>query len=106
MRTLYIVDKETWMKHTFLLDESHWIPTDDPGKILVVASFSHDGNADTWEGIADVDTLPHPFVEANVPIKDEHADILAGMGVKRGQTVMDVARAASKLSPKFKPERL
>lgn len=106
MRTLYIVDKEAWMKHTFLLQESHFIPTDDPSKILLVAEFAHDGNADAWEGLEGVATLPHPFVSGSEPIQDEHADILQSIGIKRGQTVMDVARAASKISPKFKPERL
>ena len=106
MKTLYIAEKKTWEERNGILFESHWIETDDPTKILVVASFSHDGNADTWESLEGVETLPHPFVGAAETIKDEHADILQGMGVKRGHTVMDVARAAAKISPKFKPERL
>jgi len=106
MKILYIVDKEVWAKNTDILHDSHWIPTDDPKKILIVASFSHDGNADTWESLEGIETLPHPFVGAAETIKDEHADILQGMGVKRGHKVADVARAAARISPKFRPERL
>lgn len=106
MRTLYIADKKTWEQNTLLLHESHWIPTDDPAKILVVCSFSHDGNADSWEGLIGVETLPHPFAGQSQAIKDSHAAILSRIGVKKGDTVVDVARLASKFHGSFRPERL
>lgn len=106
MKTLYIADRSVWEKNTLLLHESHWIPTDDPGKILVVCSFTHDGNADSWEALPGVVTLPHPFSAGNAAIEEPHAAILKSIGVVLGDTVMDVARKAAKIHPAFRPERL
>lgn len=97
MKNLYIADKKIWEQHALSIGESHWIPTDDPDKILVVC--------DIWEAEG-VETLPHPFAEATQPIADHHADILKGLGIQRGHTVTDVIREAGKIHPHFKHNRV
>jgi hypothetical protein len=105
VKNFYICDRATWEK--FPKEHfrfSHWIVSDDPAKLLVVAEFHADNGQDFWESAAGVATLPH-FLLTTDPVKSEHHAILTGIGVKAGDRTIDVARKAAAQHPSFRPER-
>jgi hypothetical protein len=111
MRTLYIVPKATWeaKKDYFCpFTGSHFIEL-DATTILVSTSFHKEENEEDWLALPDVDALPHPAYEGRTPLKASHVQKLAGLGIKNGDTVLDVAnKAASKnpgmqISKRFRP---
>jgi hypothetical protein len=106
MKNYYICDKALWDK--FPKEHfrySHWIPTDDAAKILIVAEFPNDAAWDFWESIAGVEKLPH-LVLGKGPIAAQHAQILTkAVGAVPGDNTMDVAKKAAALHPGFNPER-
>lgn len=105
MKNFYIADKATWdrfQKEHFRY--SHWIATDDPGKILVAADFHTDTGQDFWEAADGVQTMPH-LIFGTDPVKAEHQKMLLSLGAKPGDKTIDVARKAASVHPGFRPDR-
>jgi hypothetical protein len=101
MKSFYITDRETLLKHKdFFHPElgSSYIDLPDGG-ILAAIEFHADAHQDRFEAEEKVASLPHPIFEGNVPLKQEHADRLAHIGIKRGHNVVDVIRFAGKHQP-------
>ena len=107
MKHYYITDHALWQsfpKEHFA--QSHWIETDTPGKILVVAEFRHDPGHDLWESMLAVESLPH-LLFGKGPVKAEHiAHLKKSIGATDGDDVLTVAQKAGKIHPMFRPERL
>jgi hypothetical protein len=105
MKHYFICARAVWEafpKENFA--SSHWIPTDDEGKILIVAQFPHEGAHEFWARFEGVEALPH-LVFGTEAVKPEHHAILTGIGVKPGDRTIDVAKKAAMLHPAFHPER-
>src|SRR5437763_15665078 len=106
MKNFYICDKAAWdnfPKEHFRY--SHWIPTDDPSKIMVVAEFQTDSAQDFWETEQRVETLPHFLLTAD-PVKPEHHAILKkAIGAEPQDRTIDLARKAAEKHPLFRPDR-
>ena len=106
MKSYYICDKAVWdsfPKEHFRY--SHWIPTDNPGKILVVAEFHNDTTQEFWEAAPGVETLPH-LVFGSTPVAPGHAHLLKGvLKADPNDKTLDIARKAALQHPLFHPER-
>jgi hypothetical protein len=105
MKHYYIVARKTWenfpKEH---MHSTHWIETDDPEKLLVVAQFHHESAHELWERTEGVESLPH-LLFGMTPLKPEHHVILGKIGVKSGDRTLDVAMKAAKEHPMFRPDR-
>jgi len=106
VKNFYIADKATWdsfPKEHFRY--SHWIPTDEPGKILVVAEFHNDTTQDFWEATPSVEPLPH-LVFGNTPVAPAHVHLLkAVLKAVPSDRTFDIATKAARQHPAFRPER-
>ena len=104
MKHYFVCDRaawETFPKENF--QDSHWIETDDPKKVLIVATFPHEAAHAFWEALQAVEPLPHLLSTGTV--RPSHHKMLAGIGVKPGDRTLDVAKKATSVHPLFHPER-
>ena len=100
MESYYFCPFELWHewagpKNHFV--ETHWVETDEPGIIFMVATFRHKADRWLWEKEPGVETLPHPQDPAGY-LEKKHADRLARYGVKDTHRTIEAAELASKLN--------
>lgn len=105
MKHYFIVDRDVWEnfpKEHFT--SSHWIETHDPTKLLVVAQFNHESAHEAWEKFDGVEALPNVF-HSTEKVADHHHSLLSHIGVKPGDSSLDVAKKAALVHPMFHPHR-
>lgn len=92
----YITTRQMVIKHKDLFAGSHMVWVDKPAdKVLVKCHFGDEASELHWRSQPGVEPLPHPILENTVPIKHEHADLMARHGVQRGHSLRDVVHRVS-----------
>jgi hypothetical protein len=105
LNTYYICTKEAFQAHIGSFHPqlgAHGIDLPD-GRILLSAHFPESHHSiETWEAREGVEPLPHPVFEGSAALGDKHVAALAHLGIKKGHTVLDVAKAAAGAHPLMK----
>ena len=105
LNTYYLADLATFNENASRFHPqlgAHYIVLPS-GKLLVSAHFpAVHGALESWEVQEGVEGLPHPVFEGTKPIADSHVEQLAHLGIVKGHTVLDVAKAVGGIHPLMK----